>query len=247
MKNVNSDRAYEYIRKRILTGQFEAGRSLTTDWLSSEIGVSRTPIRDALRQLQVDGLVTIQARLGASVKRMDPVEFREMCGVRLALESYAAELAATQRTAAQLQEIKVALNAMNVLTEKIISASKEEPLLEGLRMADVRFHLGIITAASNELLKKEILRLHLVNRVVSSTGRSAEFVPEKKAMIARRRAVLASHAEIYAAIERRDGETARRTMADHIQDIVENATRVLEAEATEPHRPPNEDELSYQP
>jgi DNA-binding GntR family transcriptional regulator len=63
MKHVNSDVAYDFIRKRILNGEFSPGHALMTKELSAEIGVSRTPIRDALRQLEADGLVTIRPHL----------------------------------------------------------------------------------------------------------------------------------------------------------------------------------------
>ncbi len=102
MKNAYSDIAYEYIRKRILNGTFRPGQQLMSHDLSVEIGISRTPIRDALRQLETDGLVVIRANLGASVKTMDVNEYREMCGLRLALEVYAAGLAAGQRTIEEL-------------------------------------------------------------------------------------------------------------------------------------------------
>lgn len=98
MKNVNSDIAYEFLKKRILSGEYLPGTALMTNALSPEIGVSRTPIRDALRQLEQDGLVTIQARAGARVKQMELREFREVCEMRLALESHAAGLAARRRT-----------------------------------------------------------------------------------------------------------------------------------------------------
>src|SRR5438132_2081929 len=98
MSNFSSDVAYDYIRKRILNGDFRSGQSLMTKVLAKETGLSRTPIRDALRQLESDGLVTIRARLGASVTSMDLEEYGELCGLRLALESYGAGLAARNRT-----------------------------------------------------------------------------------------------------------------------------------------------------
>ncbi len=77
--------------------------------MANEIQVSRTPVRDALRKLETDGLVTINSHLGASVKKMDLKEFREMCDLRLALESHAAGLAAINHTEADLGEIQYAL------------------------------------------------------------------------------------------------------------------------------------------
>ena len=125
MQTVNSDRAYDFIRKRILNGDYGPGSALMTEQLSAEIGVSRTPVRDALRQLESDGLVSIRPRLGASVKLMDRREFREMCELRLALEGHAAYLAAINRSGNELREIQQALEAMRTLTGRILAARKE--------------------------------------------------------------------------------------------------------------------------
>src|SRR2546430_2051573 len=129
MKKINTDVAYDHIRKRIVSGEYRPGQALVTELLSAEIGVSRTPVRDALRKLEADGLVIIQARLGASVKKMDVKEFREMCDLRLALESHAAGLAASNRTEAELREIHFALEAMRQLTERIKQGALEQAYL----------------------------------------------------------------------------------------------------------------------
>lgn len=223
MKSVNSDLAYDFIRERILSGEYAPGEPLMTEQLSEVIGVSRTPIRDALRQLESDGLVDILPRLGANVKKMDLQEFLELCDLRLALEGHAAALAALHRNKVELAEIKFALESMRTLTDQIVAAEKEEPLLGDLVKADVRFHIAIMTAAHNQLMKKEILRLHLINRVVSSPGLSSSGgrspVP-KPAMDAHRKEVMACHAEIYEAIARGDAAAAKAAMERHIQDII---------------------------
>ena len=144
MKSVNTDVAYEYIRKRILSGEYAPGKYLLTEVLAKGIKVSRTPVRDALRKLETDGLVTIRAHLGASVKRMQLKEFREMCDLRLALEGHAAGLAALNHSETNLREIQYALEAMRRLTEEIIQAPQEQPLLGELVREDVRFHLSLI-------------------------------------------------------------------------------------------------------
>src|ERR1019366_680959 len=150
MKKLNTDVAYEYIRKRILSGEYPPGKSLVTEVLSAETGVSRTPVRDALRTLEADGLVNIRARLGASVKEMDVKEFREMCDLRLALEAHAAGRAALNRTEAELHEIQFALEAMRRLTERIKAGPLDPSDLAELKREDVRFHIAIMTAAKNE-------------------------------------------------------------------------------------------------
>ncbi len=122
MTKVNSEVAYDYIRKRILSGEYPPNCALLTVILSDKIGISRTPLREALLKLEADGLVTIRAGLVARVKKMDVEEFQEMCELRLALEGHASGLAAMNRSQTDLGEIKLALGAMRRLTESIIAA-----------------------------------------------------------------------------------------------------------------------------
>jgi DNA-binding GntR family transcriptional regulator len=227
MKNVVTDVAYDYIRKRILTGEYPPGYSLVTDSLAAEIGVSRTPVRDAFRRLESDGLVTVQPRLGASVKKMGVKDFREMCALRLALESHAAGLAAIHRTETDLIEIRFALKSMHELTERLLSPAREQVLVSELVREDARFHIAIMTAAKNELMKKEILRLHLINLILSVPLALKQPSGHTSQSDARRRAVLAKHDEIGAAIERSDASAAKLTMESHIQEMVDHNLRIM--------------------
>lgn len=247
MKSVNSDIAYDYIRKRILSGEYPAGHSLATNTLSEEIGVSRTPVRDALRQLEADGLVQIAAHLGASVKSMDLKGIREMCGLRLALETYAAGLAAQNRTEADLQEIGYALEAMRKLTQKIVGVRDEEPHLNELRKEDVRFHIAIMAAAKNDLMKKEILRLHLISRVVATaTPTGPDPVADRAERNSHRLEVLKMHEAIFDAIRRSDVDAAKAAMETHIQDIIDTNLRAMaRSRAGSATRELTEEELSY--
>jgi DNA-binding GntR family transcriptional regulator len=229
MKNVNSDIAYDYLKKRILSGEYTPGQALMTNLLAPEIGVSRTPIRDALRQLEADGLVSIQPRLGASVKKMDLKAFRERCELRLALESHAAGLAARQRSEIDLHEISLALDEMRRITGEILAGGVSSKLMPGLVREDVRFHLAIITAAKNDLIKKEILRLHLINRVVSSPAlsKNLDVRQDVAADHVHRREVLACHEEIYRAIAAGEVAAAKKAMEHHIQDIIDRTMHLL--------------------
>jgi DNA-binding GntR family transcriptional regulator len=246
---VNSDKAYDYIRKKILDGEFPPGSSLMTEQLSTEIGVSRTPVRDALRQLESDGLVCIRPRLGASVKQVDMKELRELCELRLALEGHTAYLAALNRNEAELAEIRVAAEAMRRLVEAIAAARKEEALVTELAREDVRFHIAIMNAAKNDVMKKEILRLHLINRVVAGTGspiRNDADLSTKAERDARRQQVLASHTQILDAITRRNGPAAKKAMEEHIQELIEHSLRSFaQNESTRPARKLTADELLY--
>jgi DNA-binding GntR family transcriptional regulator len=246
MKNINSDVAYDHIRKKILAGDYAPGSALLTNELSNEIGVSRTPVRDALRQLEADGLVQIRPRQGASVKSMDLREYRELCGMRLALESYAAGLAAVQRSESDLQEMRFALNSMRKITEQIIASKDEGVLLKDLMREDVRFHIAIMSAARSELIKKEILRLHLINRVVCGPTPGEEDSAAGKAARDRDRPkILASHEEIFLAIEKNDVSAAKAAMEEHIQDIIDKNIRMMARDEHLTGRQLTEEELTY--
>lgn len=246
MRNVNSDRAYNHIRKKILNGEYPPGSALMTEELSADIGVSRTPVRDALRQLESDGLVSIRPRLGASVKKMDLTELREMCELRLALEGHAACLAALNRNEAELAEIRVALDSMRRLVDLIAATKKEDVLVAELMREDVRFHIAVMAAAKNDLMRREILRLHLINRVVAGTGKGEAELTTKPERDARRHKVLQSHTEIYDAIARRDGAAAKAAMEEHIQELIEHSLRQFaQNESARPTRGLTADEMLY--
>jgi DNA-binding GntR family transcriptional regulator len=243
MKKVNSDVAYDYIRKKILGGEFPPGFALMTEALSAEIKVSRTPVREALHKLKAEGLVSISPRLGASVKKMDLKEFREMCELRLALEGHSAALAAVNHSQADLREIKYALDAMRELTAKILAAKDETPFINDLLREDVRFHIAIMTAANNDLMKSEILRLNMINRLM--VGPKLPKLGDKQETDANRRKVLSSHEEIYEAIARGDARASREAMERHIQDIVEKTMRLIAGSDVVMPRELSEEELAY--
>lgn len=247
MKNVNSDIAYTYLRKKILSGEYAPGRALMTNLLAPEIGVSRTPIRDALRQLEADGLVSIQPRVGASVKKMDLKAFRDSCELRLALETHAAGLAARHRNELDLQEIGLALEEMRRITAELLAGGVADKLMPVLVREDVRFHLAIISAAKNDLMKKEILRLHLINRVVSAPAfAKAEARLEVAEDHEHRREVLACHEEIYRAIAAGDAPAAKTAMEHHIQDIIDRSIhRLARSNAETMTRKATEEEAIY--
>jgi DNA-binding GntR family transcriptional regulator len=222
--DINSDRAYEYIRKRILSGEFRPGQALMAKALAAELGVSPTPVRDALRQLEADGLVTIRARLGASVNRMNLKEFQDLCELRLILETHTAELAAMRRTDSDLHSIKQALEGMKRVTERFKTVADEPSLQVELEHADVQFHLAIMVAARNDLIRKEIMRLHLVNRVVSAVMLPLEIrqeqLSEEKARKDRyRQQVVAEHEQIYLAIEHGDAAAAGGAMKRSLEGM----------------------------
>lgn len=104
--------AVDRLRERILSGQLPAGTQLRQEKLASDLGVSRMPVREALRQLEAEGLVRLETHKGAVVARLSTQELRENYEIRARLERWLTELAVPNLTSAHLRAAERALEAM---------------------------------------------------------------------------------------------------------------------------------------
>lgn len=225
MKNPYSGKALDFIKSKILAGDFPPGYRLKTQELTKMIGVSATPIRDALRILENEGLVEILPRLGASVKTFDLVSFKELSEVRCSLECLAAELAATNRTEIELAQIEGTLNEMGNIVDRD-SPVANPASRDALRTADIRFHVAILAAAHNRTLYNEVLRLQVIHRINSPSVRGTVQRPTTD-LAAWERSVYDCHKRIFLGIRQRDPEAARLAMKEHIQGIVDRAVLAM--------------------
>ena len=232
MSSENTSRAYRFVRQKILSGEYAPGIQLGTKPLADKIGVSRTPVRDALRQLETEGLVVIRPRLGATVKFMSLGDFKDHCGVRQALETYAAGLAAAHRTDAELGEIRQALEAMQGLLATLKKRVDREEYQSAMAREDIRFHVAVMAAAKNALLKSEILRLQLINRVVAGGATTMHVVvaADRNGLEKRDAKTLQEHTEIFDAIVSKDVAAAKAAMEFHIQDVIDHSVRKMGVE-----------------
>ena len=139
----------EALRDRILSGAIPPGERLVESRLSEELGVSRMPVREALRQLASEGLVTIEPRLGASVTSFSPEQVRELVEVRATLEGLNAKLAAQRHDARQIAEME------KILEEGARLAAVGDPAT--LMQMNQRFHDALGSIAANSVLQ-EIMR-----------------------------------------------------------------------------------------
>ncbi len=230
----NTSRAYEFIRRKIISSDFPPGEALSAKTLAGKIGVSRTPVRDALRLLETEGLVVIRPRLGAMVKFMSVQDFTDHCGVRLALESYATGTAAVLRTDADLAEIRDSVQAMKELLAALPTRADLDAYQADMAKQDIRFHVAIMTAARNALLKSEILRLHLINRVVAGSAATMNVVGrnDRDGVEERDANTLQEHSDIYEAIAAKDAAAAKAAMESHIQDIIDHSVKKMGVEET---------------
>lgn len=138
-----SELAYDRVREKILSGEFAPGSVINQAALAKTIGLSTTPLREALRRLKAEGLVELDAHRDARVTELKAEEARDLFEVRRSLDPLAAALAAQRRTKADIAEIRAALQGL-------------EPLPGNPDYAHLlrhrRFHAAIYRAAHNELL-----------------------------------------------------------------------------------------------
>ena len=135
---------YEELRRRVLAGELVQGQAIAQEQLAAELGVSTTPMREALRRLAAEGLVTLDAHRDARVTRLDAEEARSLFEVRERLDPLATKLAATRRTDDDIAAIKRALEELEPLSSTTTSVQA--------LLVHRTFHRSVYTASHNPLL-----------------------------------------------------------------------------------------------
>ena len=188
---------YEELRENIVNGRYEAGAPLVETALATEFSVSRTPIREALRRLEQDGLVERGSR-GMHVRSRSPEEILEIYEVRITLEVAAARAAAERRTALDLARLEQIHQAM-------LTASTDDS--ERLATTNRRFHEIVWSMSHNATLIDLLDRLHAhLIRYRETTLTFAD----------RWQTVLDEHAELIEAIKEGDGDKAAAIAESHM-------------------------------
>jgi DNA-binding GntR family transcriptional regulator len=141
-----SDEVYEFLYKRIIAGKYSSGEWLRQDDISTLLGVSQTPVREAFDRLVASGLAERVPFRGVRVPKMEPMEIVDAYTMRLVLES----------TAARISVVNIQKNQIDTLF-KIVEQTKNLITLEDmstLRQLNKEFHTLIVEAAGNQLLSK---------------------------------------------------------------------------------------------
>lgn len=198
-----SARAYEMVRSLIIEGRFRPGERLKEDELTALCDVSRTPIREALRRLAVEGLVVLLPNQGAHVADMDQGQIDEIYALRAMIESHAARRAATRLTPAALQRLNELAAEMEAVVAKGGAGVQERfPVLNG------EFHRLILDAADSPRLSVMAGMVVEIPLVLRTLARYSDKELERSQH---------HHRELIAAFESRDAEWAAAVMRSHIQ------------------------------
>jgi DNA-binding GntR family transcriptional regulator len=195
---------YEELRMLIMSGQIKPGTRMMEIDLAESMGVSRTPVREAIRQLEKDNLVTIEPRRGAYVSDISAVDLHDMLIVREPLEGLATYLAALNMTDEEIEELQKA----NEDYETALSQMDRDKMIQ----TDTHFHNLITNGSGNHYLINILLELQ--EQVLRF--RYVYFRSSKRA-----EDVAIEHRMILECLKKRDAEAASRSCKDHIRKLRE--------------------------
>ena len=195
------DVVFKTLRQAILTGELKPGERLMEIHLANKLGVSRTPIREAIRQLELEGLVIMVPRKGAQVASITEKSLTDVLEVRLALEKLAVELACK----------RISYEQKEILKEKMLEfeqlAGTDDASL--IARADVAFHDAIFESTGNMRLGQ------MVNNLAEQMYRYRfEYIKDRSG----HEKLVSEHRLIYDAIIRADIEEATKQISVHIKN-----------------------------
>jgi DNA-binding GntR family transcriptional regulator len=216
--------AYLRLRERITTGQLAPGSVVSEASLAKDLGVSRTPIGEALRRLSHEGLVEQVPRYGTIVREVSTSELVELFEIREALEGMAATKAAERMTPEALEELDALCLTIEVELDSAQSTGKtrlEGESLSRFLAADLAFHMLIIASAGNRRLTDLIENTRSISSMFKA--RRGEH------SVSRIRNANTAHRAIHRALAARNGRQAHDAVVDHIRTSREESLRQREA------------------
>lgn len=178
-----AERAYEHIRKGLARGSWPAGTRLASRTLAHEIGISFTPVREAIQRLASERLVDFVPGAGASVRQVDRREIAELYDLRLVLEPFAAGLAARHGGVYDLDETEAANDRLRGIAEELVEdeAPTADQFSRWLDYEEV-FHTRLIDAANNRWLSKIANELRFITQVFASQRGSSSLLTKSIAV-----------------------------------------------------------------
>lgn len=200
-----AEQAYELLRKRIIRGELPPGTRLSEAALASECGISRSPVKDALRRLAQEGLVEVRPQVGSFVAPASLERALDILEVRALLEPFAARRAAVRLSDETLADLERSFAKAEAASEP---GERELAIWE----ADDALHYAVATGSGNDEIVRILMGFHdEVKRIRQATARYAARLP---ASFEEMRVILD-------ALRRRDPDSAEQAMRRHVDNIAE--------------------------
>jgi DNA-binding GntR family transcriptional regulator len=205
--------AYDHIRSKLSKGAVGGGE-LSEPVLARELGMSRTPVREAIRRLESEGLLEQRPKQGTYVRRPDRRELAEIYQLRLLLEPFAAARAAQHATAESLAELESLLRGMFDAIEQsrpLTDEAARDRLLAEHAAKDTQFHQTIVRVADNRRILKAVSDANVLAMAMSFPKDSPHGALPSMARAYR------EHKKILQAIKRHDPAGAESAMRHHLE------------------------------
>ena len=210
------DVVFKTLRKGILTGELKPGERLMEIHLANKLGVSRTPIREAIRKLELEGLVTMIPRRGAEVAQITPKSMKDVLEVRKVVDTLAVELACERISQEEKEQLTQACQEF----EKAVESGD----FGSIARTDVAFHDIIVEATGNMRL------IQMVNNLAEQMYRYRfEYIKDVK----KHGQLVLEHRRIYEGILQKDIEAAKEAIAGHIDNQEQSILEQIRIERIE--------------
>ncbi len=204
------DVVFQTLRTAILRGDLKPGERLMELQLAAQLGVSRTPIREAIRMLEQEGLAIMIPRKGAEVAQMTEKDVDDVLQIRCALEELAARLSCHNMTSADLRKLALARDRFNEMTKM--------ENIQDIATADMNFHDIIYESSENPKLQNLMITLReQVYRYRVEYLKDPSVYPS----------LIVEHEQLYEAIQRQDEEDAAEIIRRHLQNQTIGVKRVI--------------------
>jgi len=204
------DVVFQTLHTAILKGDLKPGERLMELQLASKLGVSRTPIREAIRMLEQEGLAIMIPRKGAEVARMTEKDMEDVLQIRCSLEELVVRLACQNITQMEMQELRV---AMEQFREKTTTED-----IAAIAQADVNFHDVLYKSADNPKL------LGLLNNLREQMYRyRVEYLKNPSIY----QQLITEHRQLYEAVKMQDAEKAAAYTRMHLENQTESMKKVI--------------------
>jgi DNA-binding GntR family transcriptional regulator len=216
MNKTHAKRAYDHLRTKLISGEFLPGSRILYGPLGKELGISATPVREAIGQLANEGFVELVPQLGAVVRRVSREELIELYEMREALEPYAAARAAERIDTERLDELKQQLDCMDALAASVGKSNGKAIAKQNIQQfekADLAFHMLIIDATGNRLMGRTVGNQRLLTGIFAAERH--RYTVELMA------STCEDHRKILKALEQGQPDAARAAMAAHIRNSLE--------------------------
>lgn len=201
-------RVFQRIREDILTGVYRDGEELREITLGERLGVSRTPVREALRQLELEGLVAIVPNKGAYVTAISQKDVRDIYQIRSLLEGLCARWATKRITQKQIEEMEeIVLLAEFHLRKDAEGRARQVSELDG------RFHQVLYEASDSRILEHVLKDFHKYVKMARQMSVGTSDRAEQS---------IAEHKGILEAIRSRDEDLAEKLADRHIMNVMKN-------------------------